>query len=163
MTAKEMLSASLEDYIKAIYLLGRDGVSVRPKEIIARLGVTGPSVTEALHLLKNRQLIHYVPYGPITLTAKGAQVAQEVYHRHETMKRFFIEVLGLDEQVAEEGACKMEHSASADLIQRVVLYTRFVRENHDDPQLGVIERFHRYLQRQEPGFTVGEGEHGPWA
>ena len=163
MTTKEALSASLEDYIKAIYLLGRDGDSVRPKEIIARLGVTGPSVTEALHLLKEKNLISYVPYGPIRLTARGKQIAQEVYHRHETMKRFFIEVLGLEEQLAEEGACRMEHAASSDLIQRVVLYTRFVKENHDDPHKDVVERFQRYLQQQKPGSAVEEREHGPRA
>ncbi len=156
MTTKEALSASLEDYIEAIYLLGRDGNSVRPKEIIARLGVTGPSVTEALHLLKDKKLIGYVPYGPIRLTAMGEEVAQDVYHRHETLKQFFTEVLGLEEQLAEEGACKMEHLASADLIRRVVLYTRIVKEEHNDPQAGVVERFKRYLQQQEQRSTVEE-------
>ncbi len=50
MIGNETLSASLEDYIETIYLIGSENNSVRPKEIIARLGVTGPSVTEALHL-----------------------------------------------------------------------------------------------------------------
>lgn len=159
MTAREVLSASLEDYIEAIYLLERDGASVRPKEIIARLGVTGPSVTEALHLLKDKNLVSYVPYGPITLTARGEQVAQAVYHRHETLKRFFMEVLGLEEALAEEGACKMEHSASADLIRRVVLYTRFVKENQGDADGGAVERFQRYLRQYEQAPAVEEGDY----
>ena len=142
-----MLSPSLEDYLETVYLLGRDGSSVRPKEIITRLGVTGPSVTEALHALTGKNLINYTPYGTITLTHHGERVAREIYHRHATLKRFFVEVLGIDEQLAEEGACKMEHSATADLIRRLVIYTRFTKTAPDDHQQNVAESFKQYLQQ----------------
>ncbi len=150
MIGNETLSASLEDYIETIYLIGSENNSVRPKEIIARLGVTGPSVTEALHLLKEKGLILYAPYGPVTLTKQGEEIARGVYYRHLTLKRFFIEVLGLDEDLAEEGACRMEHSASADLIHRVVVYTRFAKEDCcENQQSCVAQRFKAYLLQQE--------------
>ncbi len=149
MTAGTSLSSSLEDYLEAIYLQGLAGVPVRPKELITRLGVTGPSVTEALHVLTEKKLINYIPYGPITLTSNGETAAREIYHRHETLKRFFIEILGVEEELAEESACKLEHSTSTNLIRRLVLYTRFAREDLGSGQLGVAERFQQYLQQQK--------------
>jgi DtxR family Mn-dependent transcriptional regulator len=149
MTAAQKLSASLEDYIEAIYLLGGDETEVRPKEIIARMGVTGPSVTEALRLLSDKDLIHYVPYGAVTLTDAGKSVAQGVYHRHKTLKRFFVEILGIDEADAEKGACEMEHVANPDLVYRLVLYTRFVQKNLCDNPQGIVSQFKQFVEQRE--------------
>lgn len=149
MTVKQKLSASLEDYIETIYLLGSGGEEVRPKDIIARLGVTGPSVTEALRLLSEKKLVHYIPYGAVTLTEQGHCIAQEVYHRHKTLKRFFVEILGIDETVAEKGACEMEHVASPNLVYRLVLYTSFVQKNLCENPQGVVERFKQFVEQRE--------------
>ncbi len=54
MKKQKNLSASLEDYLEAIYLVSRDQGKARSKEIMKRLGVSGPSVTEALQLLKDK-------------------------------------------------------------------------------------------------------------
>nr|WP_320012561.1 metal-dependent transcriptional regulator [uncultured Desulfobulbus sp.] len=149
MTARQKLSASLEDYIEAIYLLGGSETEVRPKEIVARMGVTGPSVTEALRLLSEKNLVHYVPYGAVTLTDAGKSVAQGVYHRHKTLKRFFVEILGIDEADAEKGACEMEHVASQDLVYRLVLFTSFVQKNLCENPQGGVERFKEFMEQRE--------------
>lgn len=159
MAGNEGLSASLEDYIETIYVVGLEQDAVRPKDIIPRMAVSGPSVTEALRLLAEKRLINYTPYGPVSLTPAGLRVAKEVYHRHQALKRFFIEVLGLDEQLAEEGACKMEHSASANIINRVVEYTRFVQKDEGGSPSAAVQRFRAFLEQQADAATAkGEGQ-----
>ena len=94
------------------------------------LGVSGPSVTEALQVLSEKGLVHYEPYGPITLTPKGEAAARDVLYRHGALKDFFVSVLGIDEKTADEGACKMEHAASPKIIERLVKYTRYHWKNY---------------------------------
>ena len=130
MKRKKKLSASLEDYLEAIYLIIRNHGEARAKEIMERLCVSGSSVTEALQLLAEKSLVNYQPYEAITLTPKGEKVVEDVLHRHETLHTFFIEVLGVDEATADKGACKMEHATSPEIIERMVKYTHFV--NHED-------------------------------
>jgi len=127
MKEKTDLSASLEDYIEAIYHIIEEKLVARSKEIAAKLDVSRASVTEALRALSKRDLINYAPYEAITLTDEGKIVAEDVIFRHEALKRFFIEVLAIDTNIAEEGACKIEHSAPPEIIGRMISFTEFIK------------------------------------
>ncbi|HBT96133.1 MAG TPA: metal-dependent transcriptional regulator [Desulfobulbaceae bacterium] len=120
------LSASLEDYIETIYHIIEEKMVARSKEIAARLDVSRASVTEALRALSKRGLINYEPYEAITLTARGKRAARDVIFRHRALKRFFIEVLDLDETIAEDGACRIEHAAPREIIDRMIHFTEFI-------------------------------------
>ena len=127
MKKKTSLSASLEDYIEAIYHIIEEKLVARSKEIAARLGVSRASVTEALRALSKKGLINYEPYEAITMTEKGRKVAEDVIFRHDSLKRFFIEVLALDEQIAEDGACRVEHAAPPEVIARMINFIEFMQ------------------------------------
>ncbi len=120
------LSASLEDYIEAIYHIIEEKRVARSKEIAERLRVSRASVTEALRALSKRELINYAPYEVITLTPEGQTVAEDVIRRHEALKDFFVKVLAIDEQVAEEGACRIEHAAPPEVIERIIRFVEFI-------------------------------------
>lgn len=122
------LSASLEDYLEAILVVSKDSGEARSKGIMEHLDVSGPSVTEALQQLNERGMVNYTPYEPIRLTPKGKEIAEDILYRHETLHDFFVEVLGVESSIADEGACKMEHVASSNIISRMVLYTRYLKE-----------------------------------
>lgn len=143
------LSASLEDYLEAIYLSSQAHGEARSKEIMERLGVSGPSVTEALYLLAEKGLVNYTPYEPITLTAQGTVIARDVLFRHETLRDFFIEVLGVDHQIADEGACRMEHAVSPAIIERMVDYTHYLRKECLNRGCDKNDCFRNYLQQEE--------------
>ncbi len=65
------LSASLEDYLEAIFnIAGSSGVA-RSKDIAETLGVSCSSVTGAMHLLSKKHLANYKPYDYVTLTEQG--------------------------------------------------------------------------------------------
>ncbi len=128
MRKKQTLSASLEDYMEAIYHIVEEKLVARSKEIAARLDVSRASVTEALRALSKKGLINYAPYEAITMTDKGRKVAEDVIFRHETLKRFFIEVLALGEDIAEEGACRVEHAAPPEVINRMISFIEFMKQ-----------------------------------
>ncbi len=120
------LSASLEDYIEAIYHIITEKQVARGKDISTRLAVSGASVTEALRALSKKGLINYAPYEVITMTEDGRKVAEDVIGRHNALKQFFTDVLAIEETLAEQGACKVEHTAPLEIINRMVDFIKFL-------------------------------------
>ncbi len=120
------LSASLEDYIEAIYHIIAEKQVARGKDIASRLKVSGASVTEALRSLSKKGLINYAPYEVITMTEQGRIIAEDVIRRHNALKKFFIEVLAVDDATAETGACRFEHTAPPEIIEQMVNFSKFL-------------------------------------
>ena len=101
------ISSSLEDYLEAIAeIIERNG-HAHTKDIADRLGVKMPSVTNALQALSARGLIHYQSHSPVELTTEGAQTAAVIRHRHTALKKFFSEILKLENKEADTTACKI--------------------------------------------------------
>lgn len=125
------LSASLEDYLEAIFQVVSEKGGVRAKDIAARVGVKAGSVTSALQSLAEKKLINYAPYEVITLTSEGMQKARQVVRRHEVLKEFFIDVLGIEEKIADDGACKLEHDIPKVIFERLVEFV----ENYKKEQV----------------------------
>jgi DtxR family Mn-dependent transcriptional regulator len=124
---KTPLSSNMEDYLEAIYLIVEQNKAARAKDISSHLGVNRSSVTGALQALSKKGLINYAPYGIITLTEKGEALAKGITRRHEILKSFFIDVLGVDEHNAEQSACGMEHSVSESILERLTQFIDFTR------------------------------------
>ena len=120
------LSASLEDYIEAISHIVDEKKVARGKDIAERLNVSRASVTEALRALSKKGLVNYEPYEVITLTDTGKLVAEDVIRRHEALKDFFIKVLAIDDAIAEESACRIEHAAPPEVIDRLIRFVKFI-------------------------------------
>lgn len=126
MTEPLQLSASLEDYIEAIYHIITEKQVARGKDISTRLAVSGASVTEALRALSKKGLINYAPYEVITMTSEGRVAAEDVIRRHNALKQFFVDVLAIEETLAEQGACRIEHTAPRKIINRMVDFIKFL-------------------------------------
>lgn len=120
------LSESLEDYMEAIFHIEVQKHAARAKDIADRLQVSNSSVTGALRLLSDKGLINYAPYDIITLTPKGKEVAQSVVLKHKTLVDFFVNILCIEHEKAEEAACRMEHGLSNDILQRFTQFMAFL-------------------------------------
>jgi DtxR family Mn-dependent transcriptional regulator len=132
MRAEELqLSASLEDYLEAIYHTVAAKGAARAKDIVLRMGVHNSSVTQALRSLSEKKLINYAPYDVITLTDAGEALALGVVRRHETLSKFLNHVLGLPDAEADAEACRLEHAVSGGVLNRLV---RFVEYFESCPQ-----------------------------
>jgi DtxR family Mn-dependent transcriptional regulator len=122
----ENLSASQEDYIKAIAHISAEKQAARAKDISHRLGVNMSSVTGALHALADKGLVNYAPYELVTLTEKGREVAREVVRKHEGIRDFLVKVLAVDDDLAETAACAMEHAVSPEVLNRFIQFVDYL-------------------------------------
>ena len=140
MSKRTQLSASLEDYIEAIYNIIAEKQKARSKDIAASLNVSGASVTEALRSLAKKKLINYAPYEAITLTNKGRKAAKDVVHRHNALKQFFIDVLDVKHDIAEQGACRVEHTAPQEIIDQMIRFINYLETCPSDSKQ-LVENF----------------------
>lgn len=117
------MPGAFERYLEAIYEVGEmAGGEVRVKDIAASLGVSKPSVSEMVDRLVENQLVTHDKYQHIKLTAKGRRIAKGLDRKHETIKHFFIDVLGVQEKVADKDACEIEHVISDVTLDKLVEY-----------------------------------------
>ena len=107
------IQKSSEDYLEAMLMLKEKRGFIRSIDIANLLGVTKPSVSYATKRLRENGYITMDPDGFITLEEKGLAIAQDIYMRHKVLTDFFIRI-GVDEGVAREDACKIEHDISAE-------------------------------------------------
>ena len=102
---------SAEDYLESMIILKEKNGYIRSVDIAEHLGVTKPSVSNAMKRLREENYIEMNRSGFITLTEKGMEIADKIYTRHKKLTDFFT-ALGVDPQVAEDDACKIEHDIS---------------------------------------------------
>ena len=106
------LLESGENYLETILVLTKKNGSVRSIDIADAMQFTKASVSRAMSILKRDNYIIMHPDGSILLTKEGLKKATAVYDRHETLTRFINEVLGVDVEIAEKDACRIEHIIS---------------------------------------------------
>ena len=107
------LQESGEMYLESIYVLSKEKNPVRAIDVSEHLGYSKPSVSRAMGILKQGGYITVEKDGNITLTALGCQVAETMFARHTLLTQFLIS-LGVNEAIAADDACKIEHVISAD-------------------------------------------------
>lgn len=118
-----------EDYLEAILQIEKINECVRSVDVANRLGVSRPSVNKAIGILREAGMVEQQPYGDIKLTELGRERAEAVSRRHALIKRFLVEALQVEETVAEQDACKMEHAISAQTMAR---WAEFVAKYLED-------------------------------
>ena len=132
-------------YLKTVLRLEEDGKPVRVKAIAESLNITMPSVSEALRTLKSKGLVLHPSYGEVRLSARGRRVAVGVNDRFEVLQRFLVEVLKVDDKVAEHEACEIEHVLGKDTFLRLTAYVDFLSNCQQDLD-SIIAHFHEYLE-----------------
>lgn len=105
------LKESGEMYLETIYVLNKKSDSVRSVDVCEYMGYSKPSVSRAVGLLKNADLINVSKEGYLTLTKSGEEAAKKLFERHTIISEFLIS-LGVDEETATEDACRIEHVIS---------------------------------------------------
>lgn len=110
---------SRENYLETILILRNETGSVRSIDIARRLDFSKPSVSRAVAILKEDKYIEIDENGYITLTNKGEEKAKSIYERHKLLTKFFVQTAKVDEKIAEEDACKIEHIISDETFQGI--------------------------------------------
>lgn len=144
------LSPSMEMYLKTILRLGHSESPVRVKAIAESLGVTMPSVSEALRTLMAKGLVEHSSYGEVALTDEGRRTAANVHERFELVRRFLAEMLQVDEETAEREACDIEHVVGEVTLTRLAAFVEWMTAHSRDIE-DCLARFHGYLRALSDG------------
>lgn len=105
------IQESAENYLVAILELTEKHGSVRSIDVVQHLGVSKPSVSRAMRVLRENGYVEMDKDGLLSLTEQGAAIAERIYDRHKILTRWLIS-LGVDSADAAADACKMEHAMS---------------------------------------------------
>ena len=105
------LQESGEMYLETIYILTQKNGTVRSLDVAEYMEFSKPSVSRAVGLLKAGDYITVNKEGFISLTDSGLEIAKKIYERHTLLTKFLIH-LGVEEKIAAQDACKMEHDIS---------------------------------------------------
>jgi DtxR family Mn-dependent transcriptional regulator len=128
------VNQSTEDYIKAIYTLGKGSETVSTSSLANHLGIGDGSVTDMVKRLSSKKLIEYTPYKGVNLTPAGRALAVRMVRRHRLWEMFLVQYLGYAWDEIHEEAERLEHATSDELdkrLDRLLGHPKF--DPHGDP------------------------------
>ena len=108
-----VLLESGQMYLETIYVLSQKSSYVRAIDLAEHMGYSKPSVSRALSRLKADDYVTADESGYLSLTEKGLNIAQIIYERHTVLTEWLTR-LGVDEKIAAQDACRIEHVISSE-------------------------------------------------
>ena len=166
------INESSEDYLEAILIFQTKNGTARSVDVARHLGVTKPSVSRAMKLLRENGYILMAKDNAITLTDSGREIAESIYNRHKELAAFLMR-LGVEETIAFKDACKMEHDLHEDGQLQPVLALGldelhldpagaelFAGGGHGGHQHHLPQRWHRCGERHHGQEDEEHQEHG---
>jgi len=112
------MTESLENYLETILILSQKKTQVRSIDVAEELNFKKPSVSVAMKNLREHDYVTFSPEGFITLTAKGREVADAIYERHQLFSSL-LQDLGVPAEIALHDACRIEHVISPESFQAI--------------------------------------------
>ncbi|MDR2528545.1 MAG: metal-dependent transcriptional regulator [Synergistaceae bacterium] len=134
-----MITARTEDYLEEVFLLESTGRDITVTDLAERLRITKGTVTATVQKMVDAGMLTHERYGSLHLTEEGRLKGLVVYRRHEGLRAFFHELLGVDRDRSSEMACSMEHYMDAVTDQRLYAMLEFFRRARADKEPWVYE------------------------
>ncbi len=116
----------MQDMLEAILRLNEEKGAARVRDLAELLQVHKSTVTAALKHLAREGLVQYSPYERVVLEPAGRAVAERVSGDHAVFARFLSDILLLDEKTADADACRLEHAAGPETIDRLRQFAAFL-------------------------------------
>jgi DtxR family Mn-dependent transcriptional regulator len=153
-----MSTLAEENYLKSIYHLLQNSVSVSTNQLAAFINTKASSVTDMLKKLADKGLINYTPYQGVTLTAAGEKIAVNIIRKHRLWEYFLVEKLNFKWDEVHEVAEEMEHISSNELIDRLDKFMGYPKyDPHGDPIPDCNGLFKAYNLKPVSAIAVNEG------
>lgn len=124
------IQESAENYLETILMLSRKSPYVRSIDIANELSYSKPSVSVAMKNLRQNGYIETDSDGHITLTTTGRDIAETMFERHTLLSQWLI-YLGVEEAVALQDACRIEHVVSNESFQAI---KQHITAGHELPE-----------------------------
>lgn len=116
-----IIKESAENYLETILVLKKKNNFVRSIDVANHLGFSKPSVSVAMKSFREEGYIAVDQNGSIELTEKGLAIAEEMFDRHNIIAKALM-AIGVDEDVAFEDSCKIEHHISKQTFEKIKEY-----------------------------------------
>lgn len=132
----ELLTDSIQDYLKAIYDLSEGGAQASTTALAARLRVEPASVTGMVQKLAaaHPPLVVYRKHHGVKLTPAGRRAALEVIRHHRLLEAWLVKSLGYSWEDVHSEAEKLEHVISEDFEKRIAASLgNPARDPHGEP------------------------------
>lgn len=117
-------NSRLEDYLRRIHCLNQKK-PVRAAELARDLGVSRATVCVFIKQLQEEGYVSVGERHILTLTPKGAEIAESICQRLDTVQ-CLLESLGVPEEIAAQDALKIERELSQQSYQA---FCQFRKEN----------------------------------
>ena len=125
---------SEENYLKAIYHIGKQGGKVSATAISEELANNPASVVDMLKRLREKKLIQYDKTKGAALTGSGHKIALSVIRKHRLWEVFLHDKLGYTWDEVHDIAEQLEHIRDYDLPDRLEKFLGFPEyDPHGDP------------------------------
>ncbi len=109
---------SAEDYLETILMIENEKGIVHSVDVAEDRGFSKASVSVAMKKLRENGYITMEKDGALKLLPPGREIAERIYARHEFLTNFFISI-GVDEETAQNDACRIEHGLSDITFQKI--------------------------------------------
>ncbi|MEP6757427.1 MAG: metal-dependent transcriptional regulator [Chthonomonadales bacterium] len=130
----KLVSAAVEDYVKAIFKLQQENEKVSTTVLARKLGTSAAAVTKMMKQLAENKLLDYTPYQGVRLTRSGELIALEIIRHHRLIELYLQRALGYSWDEVDAEAEKLEHHISEDFEDRIDRMLDFpTRDPHGDP------------------------------
>ena len=148
-----MITLTEENYIKAIYHLGKQGaMTVSTNAIAQEMNTKASSVTDMVKKLSEKSYVVYKKYQGVSLTDEGKRIATGIIRKHRLWEVFLVEKLNFSWDEVHEVAEQLEHIKSDKLINQLDAFLEFpTHDPHGDPipdKSGKIKKIDKILLSQ---------------
>lgn len=130
-----MITLTEENYIKAIYHLGKQGtMAVSTNAIAKEMTTKASSVTDMVKKLSDKNFADYKKYQGASLTKEGKKIAINIVRKHRLWEVFLAEKLNFSWDEIHEVAEQLEHIKSEKLIRQLDAFLGYpTHDPHGDP------------------------------
>ena len=129
------ITATKEDYIRAIYILGQATGGTGVTHIAKKLNLSKSTVSERLKELVRDGLVVADPYAAVSLTKKGSDIGIKLTYKHRLIEVFLYETLKMEKDLVHAEAERLEHACSDEVITRLA---KFLHNPKSDPHGSAI-------------------------
>lgn len=155
--AREPLTRSAEDYLKAVYHLSAGGAPASTTALAEQLAVAPASVSGMIKRLSEQGWLEHVPYRGVGLTAEGRLVALRMLRRHRLIEAYLVAFLGYTWDTVHDEAERLEHAVSDLLVERMAAALGNPRvDPHGDPIPDQDGRIAEFIHVPLTDVAVGE-------
>ncbi len=147
-----MITLTEENYIKAIYHLGKQGMeTVNTNALAEEMNTKASSATDMIKKLAEKNYANYKKYQGVSLTNEGKKVAINIIRKHRLWEVFLVEKLNFTWDQVHDVAEQLEHIKSQKLIDELDTFLGF--PTHDPHGDAIPDKDGKFEQVEKTSLT----------